>query len=227
MTDQTPANEDSGLAAAAEEAPSIGHNNFNKDFNLDLKALKSCLPAMSKEESRFYLCGVHIFERDGIIIYEATNGHILVRVESDQHNDDFDFEGINFILPAFVVRHLCNGAFIKNFGMEGDHIPCHVDGTRINIEMLDGLINVKLVDGTFPAVDNVIPKSSAVTFNKININAKYMDALAKSISVFSGSPLLALQFTGERYGSPILIQNETFEKWLGLLMPATLFDAEE
>lgn len=33
---------------------------MSSDFNLDLKALKSCLPAMSDEEARYYLCGVHI-----------------------------------------------------------------------------------------------------------------------------------------------------------------------
>ena len=207
----------------------IGHNSEGakmKEFNLDLKALKSCLPAMSNEESRYFLCGVHIFERGVTMIYEATNGHILVRVESDLQNEEFDYTGIDIIVPAFIVRHLCKAAFLKPFGMEGDFIPCHVDATRINIEMLDGLINVKLVDGTFPDCSHVIPKTSDVTFNKININGKYMEALAKSIAVFSGSPLLALQFTGEKYGSPILIKNDIFKNWLGVLMPATLFDAE-
>lgn len=199
-----------------------------KDFNLDLKALKSCAQAMDDSEARPYLCGVHIFERDGVMVYEATNGHIMVRVHSDMQNEDFDFYDIDLILPSYIVKHLCKSAFLKPFGiMEGDYIPCHVDGTRINIEMLNGLINVKLVKGPFPDVDAVIPKNSAITFNKINVNGKYMDALSRSISILSGSPLLALQFTGDRYGSPILIENENFPQWLGVLMPATLFDAEE
>lgn len=200
---------------------------MSNDFNLDLKALKSCAPAMSDEETRYYLCGVHIFERDGNVIYEATNGHIAIRVESELQNEDFDYHGIDMILPAFIVKHLVKPAFVKGFGLEGDFIPCHVDGTRINIEMLDGLINFKLVDGQFPEIDAVIPKKSHITFNKINVNGKYMDALSKSVSVFSGSRLLALQFTGDRYGSPILIENDNFPNWMGILMPATLFDAEE
>lgn len=197
-----------------------------KQFNLDLKALKSCSPAMSNEVERFYLCGVHIFERDGNMVYEATNGHFAIRVESELQNEDFDFEGIDLILPAHIVRHLCKPAFLKPFGIEGDFIPCAVDSTRINIEMLDGLINVKLIDGEFPALENIIPKASSITFNKVNVNGQYMDALARSISVLSGSPLIALQFTGEKYGSPILIKNETFKNWTGVLMPASLFDAE-
>jgi len=200
---------------------------MTNDFNLDLKALKSCEPAMSDEETRYYLCGVHIFERDDSVIYEATNGHIAVRVESELQNEEFDYHGIDFILPAFIVKHLCKAAFVKGFGLEGDFIPCHVDAPRINLEMLDGLINFKLVDGVFPEIDAVIPKTSTIAFNKINVNGKYMDALSKSISVLSGSRLLALQFTGERYGSPILIENENFPNWTGILMPATLFDAEE
>ncbi len=200
---------------------------MTNDFNLDLKALKSCAPAMSDEETRYYLCGVHIFERDGVMIYEATNGHIAVRVESELQNEDFYYMGIDMILPSFIVKHLCKPAFVKGFGLEGDFIPCHVDGTRINIEMLDGLINFKLIDGTFPDIDAVIPKTSAIAFNKINVNGKYMDDLSKSISVLSGSRLLALQFTGDRYGSPILIENDQYQQWMGILMPASLFDAEE
>ena len=34
----------------------IGHN-FERDFNLDLKALRSCSLAMSSDESRYYICG--------------------------------------------------------------------------------------------------------------------------------------------------------------------------
>lgn len=204
----------------------IGHN-FERDFNLDLKALRSCSLAMSSDEARYYICGVHIFERDGAMIYEATNGHIAIRVESELQNEDFDYSDIDIILPSFIVKHLCKPKFIKGFGLEGDFIPCHVDGIRINIEMLDGVINYKLIDGTFPEIDKVIPKRSSIKFNKINVNGKYMDALSKSISVFSGDRVLALQFTGDRYGSPILIENENFENWLALLMPATLFDAED
>ena len=197
-----------------------------KLFNLDLAALKACMPAMSNEEKRYYLCGVHIFERDNAIIYEASNGHIAIRVTSDIKNDDFDSSGIDLILPAFIVKHLCKKSFIKNFGMEGEFIPCSVDMPRISIEMLSGLISVKTVDGTFPEIDNVIPKSSSITFNKINVDGKYMNAITKSISNYSGKTIFVLQFTGEMYGSQILIQSESFENWLGVLMPASLFDGE-
>lgn len=198
-----------------------------KEFNLDLRALRSCAPIMSNEVTRHYLCGVHIFERNGEMIYEATNGHVMARVTSTLQNEEFDYYDIDIILPAFIVQYLCQQKFIKHFGIEGEHIPCNIDSTRINIEMLDGLINCKLVDGTFPDIDQVIPKTSSITFNTININGKFMDALAKSIKAISGSPILKLQFTGDRYRSPILIQNEEFPDWTAVLMPATLFDAQE
>lgn len=197
-----------------------------KEFNLDLIALKACMPAMSNDEARYYLCGVHIFEKEGVVFYEATNGHLVIRVESEQPNEDYECSGLDIILPDFIVKHLSRPAFLKPFGVEGDFIPCNVDGTRINIEMLSGVINVKLVDGTYPNVDAVIPKASQITFNKINVNGAYMDALAKSIKSYSGSSCLGLEFTGERYGSPILIKNDSHDKWVGALMPITMFDAE-
>lgn len=199
---------------------------MNKTFNLDLKALKSCAPLMCADEARHYLCGVHLYEKDGALVYEATNGHALVRVTSELQYDDMSFDELDIIIPSFLVSYLCKPAFTKGFGIEGDFFPCHVDATRINIEMLNGVINYKLIDGEYPALDGVIPKTSAVTFNKININAKYVDYLAKSITVFSGTPVIKFQFTGDRYGSPILIQSEQEKNWIGVLMPATMFDAE-
>lgn len=193
-----------------------------KNFNLDLQALKACSVAMSKEESRYYLRGVHIFERKGVIVYEATNGQMAIRVESDLQNEEFDFSGINLILPDFIVKNLCKVSFLKPFGIEGPFIPCAVDGTRINIEMLEGLINVKLVDGTFPDVDRVFPSASGLTLNKVNLNGKYMDALSKSISVYSKTPCIELQFTGDAYGSPILVQSNIAKNWSAVIMQVSI-----
>jgi|GEM_PF-3076973 len=194
-------------------------NKMIKQFNLDFTALKSASYAMSTDETRYYLCGVHIFEREGSIIYEATNGHILIRVVSEVLQDG-DCAGLDIIFPAFLVKELSKPAIKKGFGAgELTFVPCVVDATRINIEMIDGLINFKLVDGTYPDTDKVIPKKSDVKIDNIGVSAGYMDKLSKSVKSLYGSESISMNFTGDGFTSPILIQNSVASNWLGVLMP--------
>lgn len=188
------------------------------NFKLDIKALKSCVPAMSKEETRYYLKGVHIVERAGVLFYEATNGHFLIRVESEIEQEE-DISGIDIIIPAFICNYLNKPAFLKGFSCEGDYIDCNIDSTRINIEMIDGIINFKLISGTFPELEKVIPKQSTLKLNEVHINSKHMDAIGKSIKVFTGTTLVNLAFSSDEYGSPMLIKQTDFPNWLCALMP--------
>jgi len=199
-------------------------------LDLDIQSIRSCAPAMSSDDARPYLCGIHVFERDGVIIYEATNGHIAVRVESEMPILDYDYDdyrGLDIILPSFLVGLVCKSKFLSGFGVEGTRVPCSVDATRINLEMIDGVVNYKLMsDMKYPSIDQIIPRHSSITFNKIHVNGKYVDSLARSLSVMTGKPAICLQFTGDRYGCPILVQDDIFPNWTGVLMPMSLFDAE-
>lgn len=195
---------------------------MTKEFNIDFKALKACSYAMSTEEARYYLMGVHIFEKSGQIVYEATNGHILIRVTSEIPQDQV-YDGLNIILPAFLVKELSKKSILKGFGLADiDFAPCVVDETRINIEMLDGLINFKLIDGTFPETDRVIPKINGVSIENISVDGRYVSAFVKSLNALCKTNAMNMQFTGSGNDSPILIENGMTPNWLAVLMPTRI-----
>lgn len=200
---------------------------MNQTFNIDLKAIASCAPAMSTEETRYYLCGVHIFERDGKVIYESTNGHLLIQVQSEVDQDEMEFQGLNLIIPAFLVKQLSNKAIQKGFAVaDNTPIPCHVDGTRINIEMIDGLINFKLIDGAFPDTTRVIPKKAScrnLNFDAIGFSPSYMDKIGKSLKEYTGFSVLSAKFSGDTGQEPILIECSS-PSWIAVLMPARVYE---
>ncbi|MGI4886122.1 MAG: hypothetical protein ACRYFR_14290 [Janthinobacterium lividum] len=197
------------------------------DFNIDFKALATCAPAMSNEETRYYLCGVHIFEREGQVIYETTNGHFLIQVISEQLQADMDFIGLNIIVPAFLVNNLAKKSFQKGFGVTKDEllVACHVDNLRLNVEMNDGLINFKLIDGTFPDTSRVIPDAASckernLSFDELGFNASYMDKLYKSERLNGGLGMIKLAFSDENQG-PIRVTGN-LPNWLAVLMPTRI-----
>ena len=194
-----------------------------QQFNIDFKALAACAPAMSTEETRYYLIGVHVFERDGEIVYEATNGHYLIQVRSDVIQDEMNIQGLNIIIPAFLVKRLSDKSFRKGFAVDGDVlVPCVVDGTRINVEMIDGLINFKLVDGTYPDTSRVIPKGISckkLDFDVIGFSTQYIGQISKSIKLFTGSANAEFAFSSADNSAPTLITSVGLSNWLAVLMP--------
>lgn len=54
---------------------------------LDINALNALRPFCGKDNNRYYMQGVHIFDRDNERIYEATNGHYLARIYTEKPDD--------------------------------------------------------------------------------------------------------------------------------------------
>lgn len=193
---------------------------MKKQFNLDLNALKSCSYSMSNDDARYYLKGVHIFEKDGVIFYESTNCHMLIQVTSEVQNEEFDYKGLDIIIPSFIVKELSKTYIRKGFGIDDMvFLPCDIDETRINIEMIDGLINFKLVDGSYPDTSKAIPKLGVNPKQGVMVNAGYVNCFYKSLKALGVSGVINMQFTGNSEFDPILINDTTVTNWLGVLMP--------
>lgn len=184
------------------------------NFNLDLKVLKSVCFAMDKEKNRYFLMGVHIFERDGNLIYEATNGHFAIRVGGLRADEDL--KGLDIIIPDYAVRTLIKQKGYKSL------CPAETDGKKITFSLPDFDYGVKCVDATFPNVDRVIPEQSDLQFNTLRIDGLYLGEIAKSIKVLSCKSFLTLHATGDTYGDPILVKDKSLPDWIAVIMPVTL-----
>lgn len=189
-------------------------------FKLQPSLLRACAPAMSTEETRFYLKGVHVFERNGELIYEATNGHFLIRITSSLEQDD-DVNGLNIIIPDFFVKELAKPSFLKGFGVIGEEwIDAVVEAQTLSIEMPDGIASNKLVDGTFPNIDAVMPshKKGINASPDMGLNLEYLAKIGKSAKIFDSyvSNIAINDNSGPIYFEKIAERG----KWEAVLMPA-------
>lgn len=191
------------------------------DFKIEPHFLKACAPAMSTEQTRYYLMGVHIFERDGKIIYEATNGHLLIRCTSNRKQDS-DLKGLNMIVPDFLVKEVSKKAFLSGFGCIGqEFVDSVVDGQSILLEMPDGTVSRKLIDGTYPQADLVFPskRTGVSEMPDLGFNLSYMADIQKSLKSFTGT--LTANFSIAENSAPLYMTNKTSEYgvWEAVLMP--------
>lgn len=127
----------------ADDFPSLAEGNFTAEFELDIAALFAPTQfAISTGETRYYLNGV--FFRGGQSVAVATDGHRLVRHYGPELPE---FEGI--IVPRKLVGLLPKGT-----------VTVAVSDTKIRITAGDTVLVSKLIDGTFPDYERVIPRQN-------------------------------------------------------------------
>lgn len=117
-----------------------------------LKVIQSTIGAVSKEVTRYYLNGIHIDDRDGFMMAEATDGHRLIR-----YSPKLPWHAGEMILPVKACK------FIAQRIKRGGNMPVKVTGygdkekpQRVGIEGDGWSIYSKLIDGTFPDTDRLI-----------------------------------------------------------------------
>lgn len=149
----------------ARDFPTLDGGKYDATFDIDLAALFAPVAfAISTEETRYYLNGV--FFRGGTSVAVATDGHRLAK-----HNgpDLPDFNGI--IVPRKTVGMIPKGS-----------VNVSVSSSKIRIQTADLVLVSKLIDGTFPDYDRVIPRDNdKVIFFK----SDEMRAAADRVSVVS------------------------------------------
>lgn len=146
----------------AADFPRLTANDMPEPFELDLASIVApCVFAMSEEETRFYLCGV--FLENGKAT--ATDGHRLAHVERDTWG-----EHPSVILPRKLVGMLPKGA-----------LRVSVTENKVRVANDDVTITSKLIDGTYPDYQRVIPQRAE---NAIRVdNAALREAVERVASI--------------------------------------------
>lgn len=116
-----------------------------------------CKFAMSTEETRYYLNGIylHVAEQGEKkhLRAVATDGHRLARVESD-----LPFGAEN--MPGVIVPRKTIAELRKLLDDDSASIDVALSETRIQFKIGSVLLTSKLVDGTFPDYERVIPRAN-------------------------------------------------------------------
>jgi DNA polymerase III subunit beta len=115
-----------------------------------MKRVQSCI---STEETRYYLNGIHWSSGPKGKRFSATDGHrLIIHCYGPEEGEAF-----NYIIPRKAAHILVRF-------LEGRDVTVHSigAGNNINRHVLefrsgDTIIRTKLIDGTFPDIDRVIP----------------------------------------------------------------------
>lgn len=116
--------------------------------------------AVSTEEVRYYLNGVFLHAPPGVdppvLRAVATDGHRLARLDAPLPAGAAGMPGI--IVPRKTV-----GEVLRLAKSAGDTIAVELSDAKIRMTFGATVVTSKLIDGTFPDYDRVIPKDNANT----------------------------------------------------------------
>ena len=127
----------------AEDYPTMPAMDAAAEFEIDLAALFApCVMAISTEETRFYFMHLHE-DGDTVLRAVATDGHRLARHQA-AYTGDSPFAGV--IVPRKTVGLVPKGV-----------VRVAVSDSKIRLQSGDLVIVSKLIDGTFPDYQRVIP----------------------------------------------------------------------
>jgi len=144
-----------------EDYPVMASGELAHHFTLTAAELRTLVDrtrfAISTEETRYYLNGIYLHTTKNnevpVIRAVATDGHRLARVELVMPEGAAGMPGI--IVPRKTVLELR-----KLVEESDDEIEVALSQTKIRFTTGAAALTSKLIDGTFPDYDRVIPSSN-------------------------------------------------------------------
>ena len=147
-----------------EDFPMLSSGDLPFDFMVAAGDLRGLIDrtrfAISTEETRYYLNGIylHATKTDDIDVLRAvaTDGHRLARVEMPLPSGATDMAGV--IVPRKTVNELR-----KLIDDVSDEVRVALSETRVRFTVDSLEVTSKLIDGTFPDYQRVIPANNDKT----------------------------------------------------------------
>ena len=144
-----------------EDFPSMTSGTLPHRFSVPAVTLRGLIDrtrfAISTEETRYYLNGIylHATESGGVRVLRAvaTDGHRLARVEEPLP------EGAA-AMPGVIVPRKTVGELRKLLDETSDAVDIELSDTRIKFRIGTVTLTSKLIDGTFPEYERVIPRDN-------------------------------------------------------------------
>jgi len=155
-----------------EDFPSIAEDDLPHRFDIAAGDLKRLMEktrfAISTEETRFYLNGIylHVVDDGGDMLRAvATDGHRLAQASLPAPDGAAGMPGV--IIPRKAVTELH-----KLLDEYDGAVSVALSDARIRFAFADAILTTKVIDGTFPDYERVIPSG----------NDKVMEVDAKQLS---------------------------------------------
>lgn len=144
-----------------DDFPDLSSEEMSHSFTMPAKDLRRLIEksrfAISTEETRYYLNGIYLHEADAgkakLLRAVATDGHRLAQVDVALPKGAKGMPGV--IVPRKTVAEL------HKLAEEGaDDVEISLSTSKIRFVIGDVVLTSKLIDGTFPDYQRVIPQGN-------------------------------------------------------------------
>ncbi|HZS82227.1 MAG TPA: DNA polymerase III subunit beta [Stellaceae bacterium] len=179
-----------------EDYPLMAGGDLPHRFALTASELKTLIDrtrfAISLEETRYYLNGIFMHATKSndspVLRAVATDGHRLARVEMMLPEGAQGMPGV--IIPRKTVTELR-----KLIDETDQEIGIALSDTKIRFTFGDAVLTSKLIDGTFPDYDRVIPSGNDKV---LEVNCKEFAEAVDRVSTISTEKSRAVKLSLER-----------------------------
>ena len=145
-----------------EDFPSMNAGTLAHRFALPALTLRGLIDrtrfAISTEETRYYLNGIYLHAAEGeagqVLRAVATDGHRLARVEVEPLP-----EGAGS-MPGVIIPRKTVTELRKLLDEHAGSVEMALSDTRIQFQVGTVRLTSKLIDGTFPEYERVIPRDN-------------------------------------------------------------------
>ena len=176
-----------------EDFPVFAGGDLTHSFVLAAGALMGLIDrtrfAISTEETRYYLNGIYLHEagRDGVDVLRcvATDGHRLASVEVPLPDGAAGMPGV--IIPRKTVTEL------RKLIEDGtDEVTIKLSDTKIRFSSGEATLTSKLIDGTFPDYQRVIPTDND---KNMEVNSKAFAEAVDRVAAISSEKSRAVKLS--------------------------------
>ena len=140
-----------------DDFPVIAEGELPTRFELPAATLRQIIDktkfAISSEETRYYLMGIFLHVADDKLKAAATDGHRLARVTVDKP------EGADG-MPDVIIPKKCVVELRKLLDEVEGTAEVSLSPTKIRFGLGSAVLTSKLIDGTFPDYNRVIPTAN-------------------------------------------------------------------
>ena len=176
-----------------DDFPVLSGGDLAHEFTLTVAEVQALVDktkfAISSEETRYYLNGiyVHVAERNGepVLRAVATDGHRLASVEIPLPDGAAGMPGV--IVPRKTV-----GELRKLVDETTNDIAVGLSDTKIQFSFDNTVLTSKLIDGTFPDYQRVIPEGND---KQLDVETKGFVAAVDRVSAISSEKSRAVKLS--------------------------------
>jgi DNA polymerase III subunit beta len=175
-----------------DDFPVIAEGDLPTRFELPAATLRQVIEktrfAISSEETRYYLMGIFLHVVDDQMRAAATDGHRLARVTVPRPDGAEEMPDV--IIPRKAIAEL----FKLLEEVEGT-VEISLSPTKIRFGLGSAILTSKLIDGTFPDYNRVIPTGND---KLLKIDSKSFSAGVDRVSTIASEKTRAVKMSVDR-----------------------------